>query len=378
MLLGELRPVYVIGVGWHRYQRLSETNYIDLGLAAVRRALGDAGIGWEAIDESFIATMWLGSAIGRPMLAGLGARGKPLVHVENASASGSAAFRLGCVHVAAAISDVALVVGVDKPRALNRASTGITGLADDATALNYVPSTHFSLLMEKYKVTYGATDEDIARIAVKNHGNGALNPHAHRQQRRSLAEVLDSKRLSGSLTALQCCPVGEGAAAVILASEEAIKRWNIEPAKPVRVVASAAASERVRSSDQELSAEVIGRALREARITPDAVDVFELHDAFAIEEALYVEASGIASQGTYLPMLKEGAFDIGGRCAVSASGGLISMGHPIGPTGVGQVGELTLQLRGMAGERQHPGARVGLAHMVGTGAVGYGHVLVRP
>jgi acetyl-CoA acetyltransferase len=108
------------------------------------------------------------------------------------------------------------------------------------------------------------------------------------------------------------------------------------------------------------------------------VDLFELHDAFTIEEAQYVEAAGICQPGKYFALLRQGAFDIGGQCAVSPSGGLIAMGHPIGPTGVGQIGELALQLRGAAGARQHPGARVGLAHLVGLGGVGYAHVLVRP
>jgi acetyl-CoA acetyltransferase len=179
------------------------------------------------------------------------------------------------------------------------------------------------------------------------------------------------------LTALQCCPVGEGAAAVIVASEAAITRLGIDPAKAVRVASSATVTETTTSSDQQVTEEVITRALYEAQTPASSVDVFELHDAFTIEEAQYVEASGICPPGKYVPMLKEGAFEIGGRCAVSPSGGLIAMGHPIGPTGVGQIGEIALQLRGAAGPRQHKGARVGLAHMVGLGAVGYAHVLVR-
>lgn len=376
--LTELRPVYVVGVGWHRYQYASETNHADLALTAVREALHDAGLPWEAVDESFVATMLLGSAIGRPMLAPLGAHGKPLVHVENASASGSAAFRLACVQVAAGISDVALAVGVDKPGPVTRADTGIHALGDDIATVNSRPANHFSLLTDAYMAAHGVTEEDIARIAVKNHRHGSLNPNAQRQKERTLEEVLGSRRLTRSLTSLQVCPVGEGAAAAIVAGEEAVARWGLDPSKPIRVAASAAASEAVLSSDQEVSRDVITRALSEAQVPPEAIDVFEMHDAFALEEALYVEASGIARPGEYLAMLRDGCFDIGGRCAVSPSGGLIAMGHPIGPTGIGQIGELTRQLRHAAGPRQHGGARVGLAHMVGIGAVGYAHVLVRP
>ncbi|XVV38309.1 thiolase family protein [Streptomyces sp. CA-100214] len=373
-LLGDLQPVYVVGVGWHRYQPLSETNHVELGITAVRQALDDAGIAWSDVDESFIGTGLLGMAAGRPMLRHLGAKGKPLVHVENASASGSAAFRLGCVNVASGISDVSLVLGVDKPRQTGgRAPTGTAGLADDAI----VPFTHFALLIEAYASAYGVSEDDLARVAVKNHLNGSLNPNAHRQQERTLEEVLGGRKVAGPLTSLQCCPVGEGAAAVLVASEEAITRLGIDPSKAIRVASSAAVTETTSGSDQLVTQEVIALALRDAQTSPSAVDLFELHDAFTIEEAQYVEAAGIAPFGKYVPMLKEGAFDIGGQCAVSTSGGLIAMGHPIGPTGVGQVGEIALQLRGEAGPRQHKDARVGLAHMVGLGAVGYAHVLIR-
>lgn len=372
--LGDLAPVYVVGVGWHRYQSLSQTSYVELGLTAVRAALADAGIEWVGVDESFVGTGMLGMAIGQPMLRHLGALGRPVVHVENASASGSAAFRLGCVNVAAGLSDVALVLGVDKPRAIYRAPTGVRGLADDAI----MPFSYFSMVTEAYIDRYGGSIEDVAMIAVKNHGNGALNPHAHRQRVLTLEDVLGGKKVAGSLTAQHCCPVGEGAAAVIVASEPGIQRLGIDVAKAVRVASSAAVTDNADSSDQRVTAEVIARALAEAQTPAAAVDVLEMHDAFTIEEAQYVEAAGICPPGKYLPLLKEGAFDIGGQCAVSPSGGLIAMGHPIGPTGVGQIGEIALQLRGAAGPRQHPGARVGLAHMVGLGAVGYAHVLVRP
>jgi acetyl-CoA acetyltransferase len=126
-----------------------------------------------------------------------------------------------------------------------------------------------------------------------------------------------------------------------------------------------------------LTEETAALAFRDAGLAPDDVDVVELHDAFTVEEVEYLEAMGFAPDGQAVPMLKEGQFDIGGRCAVSPSGGLISMGHPIGPTGVGQIGEITRQLRGEAGLRQHAGARIGLAHMVGVGAVCYVHLLSR-
>jgi acetyl-CoA acetyltransferase len=380
--LKDLRPVYVVGVGWHRYQPLSETSYVALGLKAIRDALADAGIPWPEIESAYVAKALLPMAPGRPILRHLGASGIELIHVENASASGSAAFRKACIEVASGVTDVALAVGVDKPRGAGpnpRAErmTGIDSIADDAIA----PFTHFALLGDQYAQRWGVRHEDIARVAVKNHANGARNPNAQRQQARTLGEILGGRPVAGKLTTLQCTPVGEGAAAVIVMSEDAIRRLGVDSDKPVRVTGSAARSQRVYDDasryDAMLTAETAQIALKEAGLRPDQIDVVELHDAFTVEELEYVEAMGLCAPGQAVSLLKDGAWDIGGKCAVSPSGGLIAMGHPIGPTGIGQIGEIALQLRGAAGERQQPGARIGLAHMVGLGAVCYVHTLQR-
>jgi acetyl-CoA acetyltransferase len=316
-------------------------------------------------------------ACGRPILRHLGATGLPITHVENASASGSTAFRNACIEVASGIADTALVLGVDKraPVARAEAKTGIEPLAGEYIA----PFTHFALLADKYVHRSGADMCDIALVAVKNHNNGALNPNAQRQKKRTLDDVLGGRRVSGDLTVLQCTPVGEGAAAVVVMSEDAIKAHGIDQARAVRVLSSAAKSQAVyddaTSFDELLTQATCQQALKEAGVAPASLDVVELHDAFTIEEALYVEAMGLCKSGQAIAALKAGEFHIGGRVAVSPSGGLIAMGHPIGPTGVGQIAEITLQLRGEAGQRQQPKARTGLAHMVGVGAVCYAHVL---
>ena len=377
LTLKDLRAVYVAGIGFHRYQFASETPYVDLGLTAVRAALADAGLSWPAVESAYFAKALLPMAPGRAMLRHLGATGLPIVHVENASASGSAAFRHACIEVAAGITDISLVVGVDKPMPVGRAEAlaRIGSLADDAIA----PFTHFALLAEAYAHRTGAAFEDIALVAVKNHANGAKNPFAQHQKERSLDEILNGKKIAGSFTSLQCTPVGEGAAAVIVASEEGLRRQGIGLDRAVRVASSAGRSQRVYDDatryDAMLTQETTAIALAEARVSPRELDVVELHDAFTVEEVEYVEAMGICPDGQAVPRLKDGEFDIGGRCAVSPSGGLIAMGHPIGPTGVGQIAEVTRQLRGEAGERQQSQARIGLAHMVGVGAVCYVHVL---
>jgi acetyl-CoA acetyltransferase len=377
--LSDLRPAYVAGIGFHRYQFVSDTPYVELGLTAVRGALDDAGLPWPAVESAYVAKALLPMAPGRAMLRHLGATGIPIVHVENASASGSAAFRHAVMEVASGMAEIALVVGVDKPMPVGRAEglARIGNLADDAIA----PFTHFALLADAYAARSGARVEDIALVALKNHRNGSKNPFAQHQKERTLDEILNGKKIAGGFTSLQCTPVGEGAAAVIVASEEGLKRHGIGLDRAVRVVGSAGRSQRVYEDatryDAMLTEETAAIAFRGAGLKPGDVDIVELHDAFTVEEVEYLEAMGFAPDGQAVPMLKEGAFDIGGKVAVSPSGGLISMGHPIGPTGVGQIGEITRELRGEAGPRQHKGAKVGLAHMVGVGAVCYVHLLAR-
>jgi acetyl-CoA acetyltransferase len=377
--LREMRPVYVVGIGLHRYQRMSETPYVELGLAAVRAALADADIEWRAVESVYNGTALLGMAPTRPMLRHLGATGIAMAQVENASASGSTAFRHACLEVAGGASDVVLAMGVDKPAPVALAG-GKTRIRD-LVGSRVVPFTHFALLANEYMHRYGVTAEQVAAVAVKNNRNGARNPYAQRQKEVTLADVMAGPPISGALTRLQCCPIGEGAAAVIVASDDAIERLKIDRRRAVRAIASVTQTERVyreaKNFDAELTRDTVAQALAEAQIAAQDLDVIELHDAFTIEELLYLEAIGLCGPGQAATGIARGEFDIGGKCAVSASGGLLAMGHPIGPTGAGQIAEIARQLRGEAGARQQPNARTGLAHMVGVGAVCVVHVLQR-
>jgi len=368
------RPVYVIGIGLHRYQKLSPTPYVELGLAAVREALTDARIEWPAVDCAYVGNAALGMAPGRPMLRHLGATGLAVTQVENASASGSSAVRQACLDVAAGTSDVSIAIGIDKPGSvpISMSWTGSERLSGMSPLLS------FALLTNDYMSRYGASAEQIAAVAVKNHGNAANNPYAQFQKVRTLEEVMQHP-VAGSLTRLQCCPFGEGAAAVIVASEDAIERLGVDAARAVQVIGSVARSERVYGPEDsvivELTRETSAQAFDEARVGPSDLDVVEVHDAFTVEELLYTEALGLCGEGEGARYLTEGCSQIGGDCAVSASGGLIAMGHPFGPTGAGQVVEVTRQLRGEAGVRQQPNAKLGLTHMVGLGQVCLVHIL---
>jgi acetyl-CoA acetyltransferase len=372
------RDLWVIGVGLHPYQKPSDTPYPQLGVTAVREALADAGLDWSQVQTAYTGTATTSMALSRLMYRHLGATGIPMLQVENASASGSTAFRQACIDVAAGIHDVAIAVGVDKP--LNLTSPQRAAGLDDLVGNRVLPVTHFALLASRYMHATGASAEQIAAVAVKNSRNAALNPYAQRPTARSLEEVLAPPKISGMFTRLQCCPIGEGAAAAIVVSESALDSLGLNRDRAVRVRSSVLRSETYYGTanfDAALTAETTAMALEQAGVTASEVDVVELHDAFTVEELLYVEAMGLCEAGQAASALAAGEFDIGGRVAVNTSGGLLSMGHPIGPTGVGQIAELTTQLRAEAGPRQHPDARVGLAHMVGVGAVCAVHVLSR-
>lgn len=371
------RAVYAVGIGLHRYQHASETSYVTLGLTAVRGALADAGIGWRSVETAYVGNARIGMAAGSTMLRYLGPSDVAVAQVENASASGSTAFRQAAHDVASGIAEVSIAIGVDKPFGGltfgGPMHAGVRSLADGLV----VPFSHFAMLTERYMADTGTTVEQIARVAVKNHANGARNPYAQRQKVRTLEEVLSPPQISGALTRLQCTPVGEGAAATIVASEAAIARLGMDRRRAVRVSASASRLQELSPDDADaaLTRKTTFEALEAAGIGPGDLDVIELHDAFSIEELLYAEAMGLCGEGEAAARLERGEYDIGGRHAISPSGGLLAMGHPIGPTGVGQICEIVRQLRHEAGDRQQPGARTGLAHMVGVGAVCVVHIL---
>lgn len=372
------RPVYVIGIGMHPYQFPSETPYPQLGLRAVREALADAGLAWAQVQSAFVGTAALGMAAGRVMLRHLGSTGLEVAQVENASASGSTAFRLACLQVASGERDVVLAVGVDKFGDGRRAvlKDGLPPLSPTAN----VPLVKFALLARRAMREGGLHIEDLAAVAVKNHGNAARNPYAQFRKPRTIEQVLNSPRIAGDLTAMQCCPRGEGAAAAIVVSEQAMRELGLDRSRAVRVLSSVASSEELVDDAPalvELVRKSAAQALDQAGIGPRDLDIVELHDAFTIEELLYSEAIGVCEAGEGPAFLARGGSQIGGQCAVNPSGGLIGMGHPLGPTGIGQVAEITRQLRGEAGDRQHPGARLALAHMIGLGSVAVAHVLSR-
>lgn len=369
--------VFIAGIGMHPYQFPSETPYTELGLTAVRAALADSGLAWDRVQSAYVGTTSIGMAAGRVMLRHLGSTGLAVTQVENASASGSFAFRQACMEVATGMSDVVLAVGVDKHGDGRRAANkdGLERLSETAT----IPAAKFAMMARTYLRERGASVEEMANVAVKNHGNAARNPFAQFRKPRTLEQVLASPRVVGDLTVQQCCPRGEGAAAVMVVSGNAIRKWGLDARRCIQVKASVAGSERPETQYGDSAVELVRTsaqaAFDQAGIAPRELDLLELHDAFSVEELFYSEAIGVCDPGEGARYLARGDSQIGGRCAINASGGLIGMGHPLGPTGIGQLAEITRQLRGEAEGRQHPKARWGMAHMIGLGSVSVAHVL---
>lgn len=372
-------PVYAVGIGLHPYQFPTETPYVTLGLTAVREALSDSGLAWSDIPSAVVGTAGIGMATGRVLFRHLGSTGLEVQQVENASASGSTAVRNACLQLASGEHDVVLALGVDKFGDGRRAALkdGLVPLSPSA----HIPLVKFAMLGRRLMRERGLTAQDLALVAVKNHGNAALNPYAQFRKPRTLEQVLGSARVAGDLTALQCTPRGEGAAAVVLASEAGMRRLKIDRSRAVRILSSVSSSETlaagVTSSPPiiEMVRSSARAAFEAAGVDPRELDLLELHDAFTIEEIVYSEVMGICEPGEGLDYLRRGDSQIGGRCAVNASGGLLGMGHPIGPTGVGQIAEIVRQLRGEASGRQHPNARLAMAHMIGLGSIAVAHVL---
>jgi acetyl-CoA acetyltransferase len=207
----------------------------------------------------------------------------------------------------------------------------------------------------------GATQEDFARVAVKNHDHGALNPKAQYRTRFTVEEVLSARKISGPLTLPMCSPIGDGSAAVIVTTPDIAARWGAEPITLLATMTGASQP----GVGGELVASVAKRAFDWAGVDPAEVDVLECHDATSPAELIVIEELGLAKPGGAVDMIRNGDTSIGGRLPVNTSGGLESKGHPIGASGLAQIVELTEQLRGHCGERQVDGARIAVAENAG-------------
>jgi acetyl-CoA acyltransferase len=388
-----MRDVMVAGASMTRFGKFMDSTIRSLAEEATTGALADAGVAPSDVGMAFFANATAGILTGQEMIRGqvalrnTGLLGIPIVNVENACASASTAFSLACMAVGSGAVDVALAVGAEKMTHPDKAkSFGAIGTAvdllqlEELKALTDKPASDsggapnetdggsgkrsffmdiYALNTRAYMERSGATIEDFAQVAVKNHHHGALNPKAQYREEVSVDDVLASREIAWPLTLLMCSPIGDGAAAVVVCSDDYARRLDIDP---VRVRASALVSGRDRERGEPGAVErAAERAYEQAGIGPDDFDVVELHDAAAPAELMTYEELGLCPPGDGPKLLASGDTALGGRLPVNTSGGLLSKGHPIGATGCGQIVELVDQLRGRCGDRQVEGARVAMA-----------------
>jgi acetyl-CoA C-acetyltransferase/acetyl-CoA acyltransferase len=370
-----MRRVAVIGVGVTKFGKHERTSGELFAEAAVE-ALADAGLPPGAIQALYYGNVVGGETehqlhTGPQAASILGIPTVPTTRFETACASSHAAFRHAVMEIAAGVSDIVMVGGAERVLNVPTAdSTEYFAYASDASWEQPLGLTFpgvFALVARAHMAKHGTTEEQMAHVAVKNHRHGTLNPKAQFQKEITVEQVLRSAKVADPLKLYDCCPFSDGAAAVVLASEEVARRTR----KPVWVLGSAQAGDSMCLHDKRDLARAVATeraalaAYRQAGLGPQDVDVVELHDCFTIAEIVATEGLGLCEPGTGGIAAEKGETSLGGRIPVNVSGGLKAKGHPIGATGAAQVVEIATQLRGEAGRRQVEGAKIGLAHTLG-------------
>ncbi|XP_014361686.2 sterol carrier protein 2 [Papilio machaon] len=379
--------VYAVGVGMTEFVKPnSSRDYPEFGKEAVEKALTDAGVTYDVIEQAVCGYVYGNSACGQRVLYQVGMTGVPVHNINNHGATGGTALHFAHRLVQAG-AHVVLALGFEK----------MTAGALPATAYpdrTYPADIHIKKMLEIVKLEkapiaaqcfgnaakehmekYGTTEAQFAKIAVKNHRNGSANPYALNRNVYTLEEILNSKRVFGPLTKLQCCANCDGAAAVVLMSEQAVARHNLA-SKAVEIVGIALATDtnavftdttRLRIAGYDMTALAADQVYKTTGISPREVDVVELHDCFSSNELITYEALRLCEEGKGGAFVDAGLNTYGGQVVVNPSGGLLAKGNPIGATGLAQCAELVWQLRGEAGARQVQNARIGLQHNLGLG-----------
>jgi acetyl-CoA acyltransferase len=379
---------YVIGVGMTKFDKpgTKEGDYPDWAREAGERALADAGIGYEAVQEAYVGYCYGESTAGQRAIYGLGVTGIPVINVNNNCSTGSSALYLARRAIRGGLVDCALALGFEK---MEMGSLGVkwtdrTNPMDKHVEAMFAvrepeaspPAPQlFGNAGREHMERYGSTPDHYAWIGWKNHKHSVDNPYAQFQTEYSLDEIKAAKMIHEPLTKLQCSPTSDGSACAIVASERFVDEhdlWDraIEIAGQSMVTDMAStfdSKSAIRVVGYDMSREAARRAYEEAEVGPEDVDVIELHDCFSANELITYEALGLAEEGHGHELVDRQDTTYGGRWVVNPSGGLISKGHPLGATGLAQCSELTWQLRGTAGARQVEGAKVALQHNIGLG-----------
>jgi len=383
-----MREVAIIGTGMVHFGELWSQPLRQIWAEAARAALTDAGV--DTVDSITIGCMSSGLFTGQEHLASLltdelGMAGVPASRIESACASGGLALRAGFAEIAAGLADVVLVTGVEKMTDVDgAAATYALGTAADQEWEGFHGITFpglYAMMARVHMQRYGTTIEQLAQVAVKNHANGLKNPNAQYHLKVTLETVLGSTLVADPLHLLDCSPITDGAAALVLTTVERAR--ELAPGRPVvRITGSGSATDAIalanRADLAELRAVKLSgeRAFAMAGRSAQDLDVVEVHDCFTIAEIMATEALGLFEPGQGGPAVEQGLTALDGKIPVNPSGGLKSKGHPVGATGVAQVVEIVSQLRGDSGDRQVQGARIGLAqNMGGSGGSSVVHIM---
>jgi len=386
------RRVAIVGVGHSKYGYRNDVSLAELAWESIKQALDDAGVGQEDIDYVVYGNVGVWSSEPLPAVvineyAGLTPRGT--IRVEAACATGSAAIKTAYDAVSSGVADIALVVGVEK---MNESPTPtvveLIGRAGnffwEFENFGLTFPGYYALYATAYMAAYGATEEDLCSVAVKNHYYASMNPKAHFPRKITVEQCMKSRYIAWPFKLFDCSPISDGSAAVILAAEDIAKKLTDTPIWIKGVGVASDTSNISRRPDflvRRGVVEAVKKAYKMAGIDYEnaakQIDLAEVHDAFTIAEILSYEELGFAKPGEGYKLIREGQTYIGGLVPVNVSGGLKAKGHPLGATGVGMAAEIAMQLRGEADKgRQVPVKHgVGVANNVG-GTGHYAYVFV--
>ncbi|MEX2158469.1 MAG: thiolase family protein [Dehalococcoidia bacterium] len=377
-----MRDVAIVGASMLKFGRYPDKELPELGAQATILALQDAGMTMKDIEIMVSGNLYQSNAtVGQRILKEIGQTGIPVINVANACATGSTAFREAYYAVASGAYDIALAVGSEQMGKMGLLGAGGGrggGISSEGIVGSGLMPAVFGQAGVEHMRKYGTTQEQFAKVAVKNHKHSTLNPYSQYQVDMSLEDVMNARPIAWPNTLYMCCPTGDGAAAAILTSMDKAKQYTT---KPIKVAASVLTSDPWSERDltlpdvNTLTRNAAKEAYETAGITASDLDLVELHDCFATAELLHYENLGLCGEGEAGRMIDEGETTIGGRIPVAPSGGLLSKGHPLGATGVANIVEVVWHLRGQAGARQVEGAKVGLAHVIGLGSACTIHIL---
>ncbi|MCX6694984.1 MAG: thiolase domain-containing protein [Candidatus Altiarchaeota archaeon] len=385
------REVGIIGVGMTKFGEFWEKNYRDLITEAGVKAMTDAGIEGKDVDELYVGSMTPGMFINQEHVAALvadyaGLTGIPATRVEAACASGGLALRQAYLNIKSGISDIVVAGGVEKMTdvSVSTATVALAGASDEEWEVFHGATfpALYALMARRHMLEYGTTEEQMAMVAVKNHKNGALNPNAQYPFEITLEKAMNSAPIASPIKLMDCSPISDGAAVIVMASAEKIKEMKKDNA--VWILGSGQSSDTLALHDRaslcrtEAAVRAAKTAYKMAGVGPRDIEFAEVHDCFTIAEIMAIEALGFCNFGEGGKMTERGETALNGSKPVNTSGGLKSKGHPVGATGIAQAIEATLQLRGTADKRQVKGAKIGLTHNVGgSGATAVVHVYGR-